>query len=152
MRSRRLVTFAAAVALTGGCGDAGTPPVSTACTDEARTITRALAAAPGAVKLADGSTISACLEHARTESELQNVGAALTNAAEDLELGALHGDRDAALQLGYLVGAARRGAAKTGGVSEELVYRLERSAAVSSDVPGIAAAIERGVAAGAQRG
>ena len=40
------------------------------------------------------------------------------------------GDADAALRLGYLVGAARRGAQRTAGIHAELQRHIERSAAV----------------------
>lgn len=151
MPRRRLAVLFAAAAL-GGCQEEDAP-VATSCSAEPATIVRALQAAPGAVTLSDGASISGCLRDARTDADLQNIGVALSSAAEDLEEPAMSGDTRAALQLGYLVGAARKGAATSIGVTAELVRRLERSAALDDRVPpAVVAAVTRGIAAGGARG
>jgi hypothetical protein len=152
MTGRRAALLLVVASLPAACGEEDTPPVAQSCTGEPAEIVTALAAAPEAVELPDGARISDCLRNATTQADLQNVGVALSRAAEDLELRMLDGDADAALQLGYLVGAAREGASTTSGVGAELVRRLERSAAAGELAPRVEAALERGLAAGARRG
>lgn len=144
----------AAVALAAGCGDDDPPPVPLSCIGDREPVVRALAAAPEVVRLEGGFTISECLRRATSPSDLQEVGITLTNAGEDLELLALRGDARAALQLGYLAGAAREGAKTTSGLGEELVWRLEASAgaAASSGIAPVVAAVNRGTKAGAAQG
>ena len=137
--------------LVGACGEEEVPPVAGSCTGDPAAVISALGTAPDAVELPDGATISACVRNARSGAELQNVGVTLSGAAEDLEARAMEGDETAALQLGYLVGAARKGAATTGGVAAELVRRLERSAGFDG-VSTVDDALEQGVTAGEQRG
>ncbi len=154
MRAARTVLALVVAALAAGCQDDGAPALSLSCTDEPDAIVRALERAPGAVTLADGTALSTCLRDADSDVEMQNVGATLSRAAEDLELLGLRGDQEAALRLGYLVGAARRGAVRSsGGIATELVRRLERSAAaVDGSSRGAGTAVQRGLAAGEARG
>ena len=120
-----------------------------ACVDGAPSVARALRSAPGAVRLGDGTPLSRCVERAESESELQNLGIVLTQVAEDLEASAPDDPR-AALQLGYLVGAAHRGAPGESTLQTELVRRLERSAA---SLDGAAErALADGIRAGEARG
>ena len=151
MRSRPALLLVLASGLAGACGEEEVPPVASSCTGEPATVIAALQAAPEAVELPDGATISACVKHARSAAELQNVGVTLSSAAEDLEALALDGDAEAALKLGYLVGAAREGAKTTGGVAAELVHRLERSAGFEGTAA-VDDALTRGVAAGERLG
>ena len=147
--SRAALVFAA-LAL-GGCSQEEPAAVPPACLEGAETVERALAAAPGEVTL-DGTPLSDCVALARTDSDLQNVGAILTRAAEGLEDRALEDER-AALELGYLVGATRKGAGDNVGVQEELARRVERSTAIASDAPpAIADALAAGLRAGASGG
>jgi hypothetical protein len=125
--------------------------VSTACTDGPGPIAEALRAAPGDVRLVDGTPLSACIDAATSDAELQNVGVNMTNVAEDLELLAPSDDR-AALQLGYLVGAARRGAGSANAVQAELVRRLERSANLDGPTASARRALQEGMQAGEARG
>jgi hypothetical protein len=148
---RRLALLVVACGLAAACGEEEVPPVASSCTGDSEGIVRALDRAPRAVELSDGATISACLRNARTDAELQNVGVTLAGAAEELEGRALDGDEEAALRLGYLVGAARTGASTTSGVGAELVRRLERSAGIDA-VSTVDDALEQGIAAGERRG
>ena len=152
---RRLVALLVLAALgvaSAGCGSEDPPPLDAACTTSAQTIERALARAPAPVTLASGTRLSECVSHARTDAQLQNAGAVLTRAADDLALRAEHGDARAAVGLGYLVGAARRGAKRTAGIHAELTHRLESSARVLADRSDVASALERGVRAGEASG
>jgi hypothetical protein len=87
----------------------------------------ALAKAPGQVALPDGTLISDCLAHDSDSGELQTIGSTMLSAVEKLA-GAAQGapDGPAATQLGYLIGAAHRGAARAQGVADELVRRLDQ--------------------------
>ena len=145
----RWALFVAAAAV--GCGSSGDTPVSTACVEGPGAVTSALRAAPGAVTLADGTPLSACVEAATSDAELQNVGVALTQAAEELEARA-PADPRAALELGYLIGAARRGAGSAAALQAELVHRLERSGALDGPTPEARRELKRGLAAGEARG
>jgi hypothetical protein len=149
----RLLPLSVAViaALAAGCQEEDPPPVVGSCMGEPAEVVRALGAAPEAVELSDGATISDCLRTADSAADLQNVGVTLANAAEDLEALALEGDETAALQLGYLVGAARKGGEKTSSISAELVHRLERSAGFDG-VPAVDDALVQGLAAGEDHG
>ena len=142
--------FAAVLAL-GSCSKEERAAVPPACLAGADTVERALTAAPGPVTL-EGTPLSDCVALARTDSDLQNVGAILTRAAERLEERAAADER-AALELGYLVGATRRGAGDNVGVQEELARRVERSTAVADGAPpAVADALAEGIRAGAARG
>ena len=151
MPLRPALLLVLAAGLTGGCGEEEPPPVAGSCTGDPAEVVTALDAAPDAVELPGGTTISACVRNAESAAELQNVGVTLSAAAEELEARALGGDEDAALQLGYLVGAARSGAKTTSGVSAELVRRLERSAGFDG-VSTVDDALEEGLAAGEDHG
>ena len=135
-----------------GCGGGDEPVVaSPACSAPADAVLAALEAAPGRVTLAGGTTLSACVTGARNPGDLQTVGATMTEAAEELERTAPR-DPEAALRLGYLIGAARRGSRGQVGITDELVRRLERAADLSAGTPAAQAALERGIAAGTARG
>ena len=140
------VALAAAGAVAAGCGE-DRPPLSPACTEGAGAILRALARAPGPVRLADGTRLSDCVTRAYGDGELQSLGFSLTPAADRL---AAAPTPRSALQLGYLVGAIRRGAARTNGVHVELVRRLEGTA--TFDAPALVAAARRGIRAGERSG
>jgi len=146
------VTLACVAALgAAGCGGMDSPPVASACTAGPDTIVRALRAAPGDVALDDGTRLSDCIDRTRTVADLQNVGVAFSNAAEELERAASRDPR-AALQLGYLVGATRRGTSVGAGIQDELLRRIERSADLDAPTPEASRALEQGLAAGERRG
>jgi hypothetical protein len=148
--ARPTALAACALLALGGCG-VEDPPLDGACTESADAIVRALARAPGPVALASGTRLSECVSHARSDSELQNAGIVITRAADGLAVRAERGDARAALALGYLVGAARRGAARTSGIHAQLLRRIERAAAYVDDAAA-AAALRRGLRAGEATG
>ena len=151
MRARLAAVLIMGMATAAGCSeDDGPPPVSFACTTDVAAVARALERAPGEVRLEDGTPLSECVRNAESDSELQTVGLALTRLAEDLEADAGE-DPEAALRLGYLVGAARRGAPSESALQAELVYRLERSAA-SVEGADVERALAEGMRAGEARG
>jgi hypothetical protein len=129
------------------CGD--DRPLPDACTSEPGDVRSALAAAPSPVRV-HGTLVSTCVRTARTPDELQRLGTSLVGAAGELadSARARPGGQDE-VSLGYLVGAARRGAGKLSGERSELVRRLEQEAQV---LRGDKAAYRRGVEAGRRSG
>lgn len=120
-----------------------------ACLDE-RQIARAIERAPAPVRLADGTPLSRCVSlGAASDADLQALGASLTRLADDLHLAA-RAEQGTAVRLGYLVGAVRRGAARTLGVAAQLARRLEQTA--SFDDALTRRTLQRGVAAGEATG
>jgi hypothetical protein len=141
-----------AVALLAACGGSG-ERLDDACLQSAGAIERALRSAPAPVTLSTGARLSECVANARSDSELQESGRVLTRAADHLSAAAKRGDAIAALRLGYLVGATRRGAARTAGIHAELQRRIERTAAfLDAGGPRVAAALARGLRAGEASG
>jgi hypothetical protein len=134
-----------------GCGGTQEPPLAVGCTEGPETIARALRAAPGPVEVPGGSKLSSCVTGARSDAQLQNVGIIFSQAAENLEMRASTDPR-AALELGYLAGAARAGARTGSGIQDELVRRIERSAALDGATPAAVDALNEGLAAGRERG
>jgi hypothetical protein len=114
-----LVSLAAA-----GCGkqDDSTP---VACLHGKEVYLAALADAPGAVKLAGDTAISECLAENQQGGDLATVGEAMVETATELNGEARTVPTSAAaLQLGYLIGAAQRGADGTEGIHADLLRRL----------------------------
>ena len=147
---RALALFAAASL--AACG-AASAPLDDACIGSAGAIERALVRAPRPVALPSGTRLSQCVANARSDSDLQNAGTVLTRAADHLSAQARAGDADAALRLGYLVGAARRGAQHTAGIHAELQRHIERAAAVLDGAGArVAGALAHGQRAGEATG
>ena len=117
-----------------GCGATHTDPPDPRCTEPAQ-IERAAGGG-------SGPQISQCVKRAMNDTDLQEVGFAVSRAADHL------GDRADAHALGFLIGAVRRGTGKSG-VQAELVNRVE---AVARRVPGSTAAMQQGVADGEANG
>ena len=111
----------------------------------------ALRAAPGQVALRDGTKLSTCLRRADSDAELQEVGLAYTSVASRL-VEQVPRSNDAAVRLGYLVGASQKGAERTQGVGLELSRRLEQAIGIGGAPPARRAAYRRGLAAGKRTG
>jgi hypothetical protein len=155
---RRLLPFCVliAAALATGCGstDDSTP---VACLEGDGVYLMALKDAPGAVTLRGGTPISSCLVESQPGGDLATVGASMVEAATKLNAEA----RDepgglASLKLGYLLGAAQRGADGTQGIHAELLRRLAAAARYSPDNQPLPAtfldAYQRGFDAGRTQG
>jgi hypothetical protein len=117
------------------------------CVGDSGGLVKALAAAPGRV-LVGGRPISNCFRRGEDGAELQALGTGLLAAAQQLGDRARAGDDQAALRLGYLIGAARRGARRSG-LADELIRRLE---AETSGLGAGRAAYQRGLRAGLTQG
>ncbi|HSR94010.1 MAG TPA: hypothetical protein VLK56_04010 [Solirubrobacterales bacterium] len=132
---RRPLSLAAIVStvalLAAGCGspDDATP---VACLDGAGAYLGALDGAPGQVELSGEVPISDCLAENQAGGELATVGAAMLTAATRLNAEARRQPGGIAnVQLGYLLGAAQRGADGSEGIHDELIRRLSAAARYS---------------------
>lgn len=147
MRGPLAATAACALAL-AGCGTDAHHPAA-ACTQGPQALRTALGRAPGAVTIG-GHPISDCFTKGSNAGDVERVGSAWVTAAADLGIAARrHPEGEAALRLGYLLGAARRGVRNSPGLHAELLRRLEQEAlpfAKSSS------ALQRGVRAGERVG
>ena len=154
MSARRAAPLAlpmlAVALLAAGCGE-DNRPLPTACASGPGPTVRALHAAPHPVRLAGGTKLSSCVERARSDADIQTVGSQFTRAADSLA-GAMEHKDQAALQLGYLIGAVRKGARHTNGIHGELVRRVEQTLGLGGAPPARRAAFDRGLAAGERTG
>ncbi len=118
------VVLVLAAILAGGCGkqDDSTP---VACLEGSRAYFTALDDVPLEVVLDGETPISECLAENQQGGDLATVGTAMVEAATELNAAA-RGEPggDANLQLGYLVGAAQRGADRSEGIHADLLRRL----------------------------
>jgi hypothetical protein len=125
MRALSLVIFICVAALLAvGCGgsDDSTP---VACLGGAGTYERALKAAPDEVLLEDETLIGECLARNQTGGDLARVGEAMLETATALNAEAREDPGgDAAVRLGYLLGAVARGSQESEGIHSDLVRRL----------------------------
>lgn len=150
------LTIAALAVFAAGCdGTADSTPV--ACLEGAPAYLAALEDAPGEVRLEDETPISDCLAANQTGGDLAEVGTAMLAATTELNVKARAQPGGASnLQLGYLLGAAQRGAEESEGIHAELIRRLSAAARYSPDNGPLPAAFlstyRRGYDAGYERG
>ena len=114
----------ALLVLLAGCGssDDSTP---VACLEGAAAYERALKAAPEEVLLEDETLISECLTRNQSGGDLSRVGEAMIETATALNAEAREDPGgSAALQLGYLLGAVKRGTEESEGIHTDLLRRL----------------------------
>jgi hypothetical protein len=108
-----------------GCGRSDSDSTPVTCLQGKEVYLAALADAPGTVKLAGDTPIGECLAENQQGGDLATVGEAMVEAATELNGEARSvPTSSAALQLGYLVGAAQRGADSTEGIHADLLRRL----------------------------
>jgi hypothetical protein len=154
MPPRRALALAVALttlaAATSGCGE-DDRPLPAACVAGVKPIAQALSRAPAAVRLSDDTKLSTCVERARSDADIQTVGIVFTREADRLAADLPTSDR-AALQLGYLTAAVRKGAAHTSGIHAELVRRIGQAAGIGGPPPARRAAFDAGLRAGERDG
>jgi len=155
MRARFAMALSACVLLAGCGATSDSTPV--ACLEGAGPYLAALRDAPGAVELGGETPISGCLSENQTGGDLATVGIAMVAAATRLNAEArAQPGGDANLRLGYLLGAAQRGAERTNGIHADLIRRLAAAARYSPDGRPLPAAFLRtyreGFDAGEARG
>ena len=125
-RARAIASALAAAALLGGCGSEPSRAVPVACKAEIPAIDRALAAAPGEVRLG-GRTISDCFSRPSDSADIQALGLAYLPVVERLaDAARAHPRGAAALRLGFLVAAIHRGAGQAQGVFAQLERRIDQ--------------------------
>lgn len=126
MRIRAAIALACLLAAlsAAGCGGRDEPSTPTACLQGKAVYMKALTKAPGQVRLEGTTPISECLVENQPGGDLATVGEAMVETAIALNYRARGGSTAAALQVGYLVGAAQRGASDTEGIHAELIRRL----------------------------
>jgi len=125
-RGSRPLVLALCAAVVGGCGSSDEGGIPAGCPEDSAQVLAALRDAPRPVRI-HGVALSECLTRGSSGEDVQRIGAAYVPAAGSLADQARREPRGpAALRLGYLVGAAERGAAGTGGLHTELVRRLEQ--------------------------
>jgi hypothetical protein len=144
----RAIAIACAATLLAGCGGHKSESLPSACIQGPGLVMKALVSAPRAVELEGSTPISKCFNRGADGNDVQIVGTNLLSAAQQLGDRARSGDRRAALQLGYLVGAAQKGA-KRNGLGDEIVRRLEAETTVGAARQ---AAYNRGLRAGVSGG
>jgi hypothetical protein len=137
MRARLvLVALLLATTALGGCGGRDDPSTPVACLEGAGVYLSALAEAPAEVRLDGETPISDCLAENQQGGDLATVGEAMVDAATKLNAEArADPGGPAGLRLGYLLGAAERGAEETEGIHTELVRRLTVAARYSPEGP-----------------
>jgi hypothetical protein len=141
------VVAIAGIFLIVGCGSSRNSPAA-ACTGQAKPVENAAVAAS---KLDGGSKLSDCIADAHTDADLQSVAVVFTTAGDELAQRATT-DPKAARGLGFLIGAARRGAASSA-IAVELVRRLGADQRrVHETAPAQDFAVVRGVTDGQARG
>jgi hypothetical protein len=122
-----------ALAVLAGCG-ATSDETPGACLEGTGAYLAALKRAPGPVELRGDTPISGCLVENQKAGALAGVGTALVAAATRLNAEARAEPGGVAnLRLGYLLGAAQRGADGTDGIHAELIRRLVAAARYSPD-------------------
>lgn len=142
------VAAALALLAPAGCGSEPSREVPVACKSGPATVERALAKAPGDVRL-QGRRLSECFAPGGEGGDAQALGFALVPVAERLAADArAHPNGPAAVELGYLVGAVHRGAER-GRVYAELERRVRQ---VLGGVDTTSPAYRRGERAGRKHG
>jgi hypothetical protein len=117
--------------LLAGCGGTS-EETAVACLDGPGAYRGALGGAPGEVRLSGEVAISDCLAENQEGGDLAAVGGTMLDVATTLNAQARRDPGgDANLQLGYLLGAAERGADESGGIHADLVRRLAVAARYS---------------------
>ena len=115
--------------LVAGCGNKDVV-VPAECEEGPDAVRAALRSAPGEVRLDGRVKISDCFQQAAPPASVQNLGATFLATAQGLaEQVRTDPHSDAAVQLGYLIGALRRGAGTRTGVHYEAVRRVQQELA-----------------------
>ena len=136
MRAPIAIAFACLLAAlaVAGCGRSQSDSTPVACLDGASAYLDALGRAPGKVRLGGETPISDCLAENQKAGDLATVGTTLVIVATKLNAEArAEPGGPANLRLGYLLGAAQRGADRTQGIHAELMRRLAVAARYSPD-------------------
>jgi len=108
-----------------GCGDAKDASTPVACLAGSQAYLKALEPAAGDARLDDETPLPDCLAENQSPGDLAKVGEAMVAVATQLNAEArAEPGGSANLHLGYLLGAAQRGAERTEGIHADLIRRL----------------------------
>jgi len=145
---RRLIALAAVLLMvaSSSCREED-PTYPPECANGPAALRAALAKAPDGEVAIEGVKLSDCLVASHDAGPLAAFGGSVTTVAAELADRAREGDKRAALQLGYLTGALRRGADAT--VHEDLIFRIDQEL---QRIDRRSEAFRRGEAAGRERG
>ncbi|HSS33150.1 MAG TPA: hypothetical protein VLL27_07705 [Solirubrobacterales bacterium] len=125
MRVARAFAALTVAVLVVGCGSQNDDSTPVACLEGTGAYLSALRAAPGAVTIGGETPISECLAENQQAGDLATVGEAMVETATKLNSEARAEPAGAAsIELGYLIGAAERGADQTEGIHADLIRRL----------------------------
>jgi hypothetical protein len=137
---------AAAIAAIAGCGNSQDDQAPAACLATTESYLKALERAPAPVLLGGTTHISDCLVPEQEAGQLATIGQEMIVAATKLNAEARRDPGGpAAVQLGYLIGAASQGADS---IHTDLIRRLNSSAHFSETGGTLPASIERAFARG----
>jgi hypothetical protein len=155
VRRASSIAIAGLIAISGCGGTEDETPI--ACLEGAPAYLTALEDAPGEVRLDGEAPISGCLAPSQSGGDLSEVGTAMLAAATKLNAKArAQPGGSSNLQLGYLLGAAQRGAEGSEGIHAELIRRLSAAARYSPDnrplPPAFLSTYRRGYGVGIERG
>ena len=121
-----------------------------ACRIGAPAVEAALREAPGEVRLEGGTALSECLVRTSDQGDVLLVGEIYLSVASRLADAVVEDPAGpAAVRLGYLMGAVRRGAGETQGIHDELLRRIEQE---TGRVDRTSPAYRRGEQAGRESG
>lgn len=150
-RPSTAIALAALSALAGCARQDREPSLPLACSAGPAAVQAALETAPRPVRV-DGTPLSACLDARSDAGDLQTVGTSLVAVAAELGgRAARRPEGQAAVQLGYLVGAMQRGAGRANaqGIHSELMRRVELEL---DPVGARSRAVDEGIRAGRRTG
>ena len=139
-RRSSIALLAVGLVALAGCGAKKNDVAPAACLATNHGYLRALERAPGEVRLAGTTPISACLVPEQSAGQLATIGREMVIAATKLNAQARAGSVPAALQLGYLIGAVAKGADP---IHTDLSRRLNAAARFSQTGGVLPASFER---------
>ena len=154
IRAGTAAILAVAALAAAACGSSAEDLAPAACLGTSDQYLRALESAPGPVRLEADTKISDCLVPNQDAGQLANIGQTMVVTATKLNTETKSDPGgDAAVQLGYLLGAASGGA---DAIHTDLVRRLNSAARFTAGGTATTAAFERafgrGYAAGRASG
>jgi hypothetical protein len=128
----QLALAVALAAFAAGCSKSEPEQAPSACLEGPGVYMEALQGTPGEVRLQGETPISGCIVPGQEGGELAAVGSTMITVATRLNAEARADPiGSATVELGYLVGAATRGAEDTSGIHEDLIRRLSAAARFS---------------------
>ena len=124
---RALTVVVLLAAVLAACSREDEPQLPAACRSGPGALREALVNVPGPVRIDGETSVSDCLANAHDAADVSEIGATVVAVGSELERPALENPRGVeARRLGYLVGAARKGAERVPGFHYDMLRRLEQ--------------------------